>query len=108
MKVTNLTSTRSGAKVANQFMVTDGNVEYFQSYETVIAKRDNYVLTISSDYNYSNTTSKYFKQWLVEEWRWTTKEVDTLKKMLRDMHDGDVDYITIGSIEYTVKYVDSL
>ena len=108
MKVTNLTSPRSGAKVANQFVVTDGSVEYFQSYDSVIAKRDNYVITVGKDWNYSNTTLRYFKQWLTEEWRWTSEEVDTLKKMLCKMSFGDEKYLTIGNVEYTIKYIEDL
>lgn len=104
MKVTNLTSPRSGAKVANQFIITDGAVEYFQSYDSLIAKRDNYVITVGKDWDYSNTTLRYFKQWLVEEWRWTSSEVDTLKKMLRDMSFGNEKYLTIGNVEYTIQY----
>ena len=30
---------RTGAPVANQFIITDGEFEFFQSYKTVIAKR---------------------------------------------------------------------
>ena len=108
MKVSNLTSPRSGAKVANQFIVNDGDIEYFQSYETVIAKRQGYNLTVSSAYNYSNTTSKYFRQWLTDEWRWDDSEVDKLKKMLKKANYGDKFYIEIGYVEYTVEYVDSL
>lgn len=81
MKVTNLTSPRTGAKVANQFSIYHNGCEYFQSYDTVIAKKDNSGYTISSNYNYSNTTSKYFSQWL-KQWGYTDKEVDRLKKLL--------------------------
>lgn len=60
MKVTNITNGR-GRKVPNQFIITDGNVYTFQSYESVIAIVDfnNSTITIGSNWNYSTTTSKY-------------------------------------------------
>lgn len=81
MKVTNLTSPRSGAKVANQYNIEHNGVDYFQSYDTVIARYKPYYLEVNCDYNYSNTTSKYFRQWL-EQWDFTRAEVDNLKKLL--------------------------
>lgn len=47
--------------VKNQFILTDndGN-QYFQSYNTVIAKRSlDGTITLDRDWNYSKTTSKY-------------------------------------------------
>ena len=71
MKVENVQSSK-GNKVPNQFIITtetpEGNkVEYFQSYETVIAKKiyDNLGCDVvetfldKKSYNYSVTTSKY-------------------------------------------------
>lgn len=60
MKVTNMTNSR-GRKVANQFIITNGNVYTFQSYDSVIAvvNFDNSTITLGSDWNYSTTTSRY-------------------------------------------------
>lgn len=60
MKVTNITNSR-GRKVANQFIITDGNVYTFQSYDSVVAvvDFDNSIITLGSDWNYSTTTSRY-------------------------------------------------
>lgn len=60
MKVTNITNGR-GRKVANQFIITDGNVYTFQSYNSVIAvvDFDNSTITLGGDWNYSTTTSRY-------------------------------------------------
>lgn len=80
MRVTNLYS-NSGNKVANQFNIEHNGVDYFQSYDTVIARYKPYYLEVTEDYNYSNTTSKYFRQWL-KQWGYTDKEVDRLKKLL--------------------------
>lgn len=103
MKVTDLTSPRSGGKVANQFTITDGDTEYFQSYETIIAKKQGVTYTISSDYNYSNTTSKYFRQWL-REWGFDDDRIKSLKKWLTNAKDGD----TLVEDRYTIKYINEL
>ena len=48
--------------VKNQFLITDteGNV-FFQSYDTIIAKRDNhgFLFLDAEKWDYSTTTSKY-------------------------------------------------
>lgn len=60
MKVTNITNNR-GRKVPNQFIIENGNVYTFQSYNSVIAvvDFDNSIITIGGDWNYSTTTSRY-------------------------------------------------
>lgn len=63
MKVTNMTNSR-GRKVANQFIITDGNVYTFQSYNSVVAvvDFDNSTITIGYNWDYSTTTSRYRNQ----------------------------------------------
>jgi hypothetical protein len=63
MKVQNMVSV-NGNSIPNQFIITDGNAEYFQSYQTIVAKRENGKITISSQNPYSVTTSKYLYQFL--------------------------------------------
>ena len=60
MKVTNITNGR-GRKVANQFIITDGNVYTFQSYNSVVAvvDFDNSTITLGGDWNYSTTTARH-------------------------------------------------
>lgn len=60
MKVTNMTNSR-GRKVPNQFIIENGNTYTFQSYDSIIATVDfdNSIITFSSDWNYSTTTSRY-------------------------------------------------
>lgn len=60
MKVTNITNSR-GRKVPSQFIITNGNVYTFQSYNSVVAvvDFDNSIITLGSDWNYSTTTSRY-------------------------------------------------
>lgn len=60
MKVTNMTNSR-GRKVPNQFIIENGNVYIFQSYDSVIAvvDFDNSIITLGYDWDYSTTTSRY-------------------------------------------------
>ena len=71
MKVKNMESAK-GNIVPNQFVITDGDVEYFQSYKTIIAKYvDGQVYLDATPWDYSRTTSKYLNQFLNA----TSKEV---------------------------------
>lgn len=64
MKVNNMISSK-GNTVANQFIITDGNKEVFQSYNTVIAEnRGGQIVLDVSAYDYSRTTSRYLNQFL--------------------------------------------
>lgn len=104
MRVTNLTSPRTGAKVANQFMIEGDDGEYFQSYDSLIGHLttgEDGVLVVGEDYNYSNTTSRYFKQWL-KSWGFTDDEVEYIKKGLTKHDYGDKFKVQIGRFEYTV------
>lgn len=71
MKVRNMTSKKTGRKVANQFIIEDGIGENwkvcFQSYNTVIAEitSDGLILDDNAE-NYSRTTSKYLYQFIKE------------------------------------------
>ena len=65
MKVYNMTSNNTGREVSNQFIIEDGGKVYFQSYQTIIAVKENGKITIDTDAeNYSRTTSKYLYQFL--------------------------------------------
>lgn len=61
MHVTNMNSPRTGKPVANQFIITDGRTEVFQSYASTIATIDHdaRTITIGEDWDYSITTGKY-------------------------------------------------
>jgi hypothetical protein len=64
MQVKNMRSAK-GNTIPNQFIITDGDVEYFQSYETIIAKYvDGQVYLDATHWDYSRTTSKYRNQFL--------------------------------------------
>ncbi len=68
IKVKNMTSNRSGRPVANQFTIITSEGTYFQSYDSVIAFRDNNRKITLDDYywDYSRTTGKYRNEFLGE------------------------------------------
>ena len=65
MKVRNLVNAR-GNVVANQFVIEDRNNFYFQSYDSIVAKRDGRVFTLGRDFDYSRTTSKHLHTFMEE------------------------------------------
>ena len=74
-KVENFKSNRSGKPIANQFRITLQNgTEVFQSYESIIAIKANGLTFLDRTcWDYSNTTSRYRKEFLNEDTK-TTKE----------------------------------
>ena len=68
IKVKNMTSNRSGRPVANQFIIYTSEGRYFQSYDSVIAFKDNEGNVTLDDYtwDYSRTTGKYRNEFLGE------------------------------------------
>ncbi len=65
MKVRNLEGYK-GNNVVNQFVITDGDNVYFQSYSSLIAKKENGKITLGCDWDYSRTTMKYLSKWLYD------------------------------------------
>ena len=64
MKVLNMISS-NGNKVPNQFIIESDNKTVFQSYNTIVAIKENgKVILDSKALEYSNTTLKYLKQFL--------------------------------------------
>lgn len=75
MKVRNMT--RNGKKVANQFIIEDGDAEFFQSYNSIIAKREGGKVYLDERYwNYSVTTSRYRNYFLGETTKETQRKID--------------------------------
>jgi hypothetical protein len=72
----------------------------------VIAKKTGFNYVISSDWNYSRTTSKYFYEWL-RSYGFNNFEIDTLKKWLNKAKDGD-ELVELLSTRVNIKYVDEL
>ena len=107
MKVSNMISSR-GHKIANQFIITGTethvdyrevetgdvdcyNVEYFQSYNSVIVKKlyKGFKPKITLDINkwdYSKTTGKYRNQFLNETKKETQAKIKSGEYILTDLN----------------------
>ena len=85
MNVQNIENER-GNKVPNQFLIKYDNGDVvFQSYETTIARwveQTKELLLYGNMWDYSNTTRKYFKQFVNEETKYSyLDKQDFLKKI---------------------------
>ena len=91
MKVSNMTS-HNGNKVPNQFIITDEseNAQYFQSYDTVIAKRCNSVVVLDENaYEWSRTTVKYRNMFLGANSRQVADRIESGEYLLADLNKGN-------------------
>ena len=88
IKVKNMTSNRSGRPVANQFIIYTSEGKYFQSYDSVIALRDNNGKITLDDYywDYSRTTSKYRNEFLGESIADTRDKIKSGKYKLANLN----------------------
>lgn len=90
LKVYNLEG-QSGRAVVNQFVLKDNNRKVFQSYDSTIVEAkwhtDFCEVNIGYDWDYSRTTTKYFKMFLIDEVGFTNEEVEQIKKELRKGRD---------------------
>ena len=64
IKVSNMSSPRSGRKVHNQFNLTFEHGCGFQSYSSLIGVIHNGQVYLTDKHDFSSTTSKYCSQWL--------------------------------------------
>ena len=81
MKIHNMISYRTGRELSNQFIIEDGGKVYFQSYNTIIAMKENGKITLDTNAeNYSRTTSKYLYQFLGTD----------RKRLLQDIKKGRI------------------
>jgi hypothetical protein len=88
MKITNLTSSR-GNKIANQFEIRSETALYFQSYNSIIVKRDFETRKVYLDQNfwdYSKTTGKYRNIFLGEDKKETEKKIKAGIYILTDLN----------------------
>jgi len=86
MKVENMTSPQ-GNKVANQFIITDNGDEYFQSYNSIIAKRSNGKIYLDDVFwDYSRTTGKYRNEFLGEGIAETRKKIKSGEYILTNLN----------------------
>lgn len=87
-KVRQMKSFSSGRPVANQFVIYTDEGTYFQSYDSVIAFRDNNRKIILDSYywDYSRTTSKYRNQFLGEGIADTRSKIESGEYKLADLN----------------------
>lgn len=99
MKVTNITNGR-GRKVPNQFIIENGNVYTFQSYNSVIAvvNFDNSTITIGGDWEHSTTTSRYRNRFFEVLGLYEMSHTESVRKAIQD---GEI-------VGYTVVYKEGL
>ena len=79
-----------GKAVKNQFVIINGDVTTFQSYDSQIVDidRTNRIITFYPDYNYSNTTSKYCCKFLSDTLEANIKSKDAEKMILDGVYCG--------------------
>ena len=88
MEVRNMTSAK-GNKIANQFIIEDDELVYFQSYNSIIVKKDLNNMRITLDRNrwdYSVTTSKYRNMFLGETKSDTERKIKSGEYILADLN----------------------
>lgn len=90
-QVQSMTSPKSGAPVANQFIIKVGNKEFFQSYSSIIAVKDYSqvpakIILDSYYWDYSKTTSKYRNEFLGEYTAETRKKIASGKYSLAELN----------------------
>jgi len=87
IKVRNMYSS-SGNPVANQFIIYTDEGTYFQSYDSVIAFRDNNSKITLDDYywDYSRTTGKYRNEFLGEYIKDTRTKIESGEYILADLN----------------------
>ena len=62
--------------VKNQFVISDNGNTYFQSYNSIIVKRDiNNKITLGNNWDYSKTTGRYRNLFLNETKKETEKKI---------------------------------
>ena len=85
MKVTNITNSR-GRKVPNQFIIENGNIYTFQSYNSVIAvvNFDNSTITLGGDWRYSTTTSRYRNKFFETLGLYEMSDTESVRKAIND------------------------
>ncbi len=75
MKISNITG-KNGQAVKNQFVVENEGIIYFQSYESIIAKKHKGQITLDAHtWDYSMTTGKYRNIFLGEDKKTTEKKI---------------------------------
>lgn len=87
IKISNFIS-KKGNYIANQFIIETNTTTIFQSYQTIIAKKDKKSgkITLDNDYNYSRTTAKYLRSFLNEGIAETRQKIQTREYCLENLN----------------------
>ena len=88
MRVQNMGSS-NGNPVPNQFIINGENAQYFQSYNSIIVRKDWTDGSIALDRNkwdFSTTTGKYRNQFLGETKKETEAKIKSGEYMLADLN----------------------
>ena len=73
--------------IPNQFLISDTDAQYFQSYSSIIAVRRNGKITLDADkWDYSRTTGKYRNQFLGETKSETEKKIKSGEYTLANLN----------------------
>lgn len=85
MRISNLVND-NGKHAVNQFLVETTERIYFQSYERIIAVKDNNngKITLSQDWDYSKTTSKHLYIWLRDYTRHRVSGRDDVAELIEN------------------------
>ena len=86
--VTQMASTRTGKAVANQFIISTPEGIFFQSYNTIVAKKkDGKTYLDQSSWNYSRTTMKYLNIFLETTTQDIISGIKTGRFILTDLNN---------------------
>lgn len=81
----------NGKAAANQFVISNGNGTFFQSYSTIVARIDsNKNLTLSRAWNTSTTTLKHLYFFLRNN---GMECYDNRKAILKGIKDGEIEVV---------------
>lgn len=99
MRISNLVND-NGKHEVNQFLVEMVENTYFQSYETIIAVKDNNNgnITLSQDWDYSKTTSKHLYIWLRD---YTRHHVSGRDDVVELIENGTIKVVEKINYEYS-------
>ena len=87
MNVSNMIG-NTGQPVVNQFVVTDGDKKWFQSYDTLIVVIiRGQVFLDKNKWDYSQTTGKYRNRFLSETKKETQAKIKSGEYLMRDLNN---------------------
>ena len=77
---------------ANQFCIKSTEGIFFQSYQTVIAKYKDGKITLSKDWNFSRTTTRYLLEWFIN---YTHCYFTSKKELEKEIKYGRIEVVDV-------------